>query len=289
MNTPFPIWRWKEIGEVVAIEPIGNNKFRNIVAQRNTGGQLFGGQCVGLALNAACRTVPERSLHAAHGYFLRAGSVERPVECHVEHIFEGRSFSNRLVHLMQDDEVIFTLQASFQRQEDGAEHAEAPPAAPAPETLPSIQELLPEWRGKVPSGIFERLGVGRVIDLRPIDAEAYISGKSGEKRIAWVRTPSAALLDGAGEHCAILAYLTDYWLAETAIQRHQTNETKLRMASLNQAMWFHRPFRVDDWLLVVCDSPAAQNGRGLGRSHIFDSRGRLVSHALQEVLFRICE
>lgn len=283
----FGLWTGETIGEVVRVAEAGTDRFRNVVAQRNSIGQLFGGQSVGLALQAASETVEGRRAHALTCYFLRMGSVDEPVELSVERIFDGGSFSNRHVSIRQNGALLFQLQASFQRDEAGVEHALPPPDVPDAEKLMPIQAIVEYWRDRMPAGVANRLRLAPAIDLRPVDPGAYMVGTPDQRgRLAWVRTPGAAGLADAMQR-SILAYLCDYWLAETAVLPHEEpGPQRLFLASLNQSTWFYRPFRLDEWLLVDCETPAAQSGRGIGRSRIFDRNGQLVASAAQEVLIR---
>lgn len=283
----FAIWQRRAIADVVSVTAIGPDRFRNIVAQRNSRGQLFGGQIVGLALQAASETVVDRPVHAMNGYFLRLGTVQEPVELAVERVFDGGSFSNRRVSASQSGKLLFQLQASFQAEENGVEHALRAGSVPDPESLPRIQDLVEEWGGRVPQGAGNRLRLATAIDLRPVDPLAYFVGDPDvRQRSAWIRTSSAAGLPDS-MHRSILAYMADYWLAETASMPHErVGPQRLFLASLNQSTWFYRRFRMDDWLLVEAESETAQGGRGIGRSRVFDREGLLIAAAEQEVLIR---
>jgi acyl-CoA thioesterase-2 len=283
----FGLWQGTTIGEVVRVAPAGADSFRNVVAQRNSIGQLFGGQSVGLALQAASETVEGRPAHALTCYFLRMGSVDAPVDLLVERIFDGGSFSNRRVSVRQNGALLFQLQASFQRDECGVEHALPPPDVPGAESLMPIQAIVNQWRDRMPDGVANRLRLPPAIDLRPVDPAAYMVGTADQRaRLAWVRVPSAAGLPDATQR-SILAYLCDYWLAETAVLPHEEpGRQRLFLASLNQSTWFYRPFSLYDWLLVDCETAAAQSGRGIGRSRMFDRNGRLIGSAAQEALIR---
>ena len=285
----FERWDGKDVVRTVTIVPEGGDRFLSIVAHRNSSHKLFGGQLMGLALQAASATVQDRAAQAVSGFFVRGGSIDAPVELSVERVFDGGSFSHRRVVAHQSCNRLFDLYASFQAEEPGVEHADVAPDVPPPETLAPLSELLPLWRQRLPEGVGALLDVGRAVDLRPIDPAVYFGNAGGDRRrVAWVRVPSAASAVSDATHRSILAYLTDYWLAQTALLPHAGPECTARyyLASLNQTMWFHRPCRVDEWLLIDCDSPSAQNGRGIGRSLIFDRQGRLAASAAQEVLIR---
>jgi acyl-CoA thioesterase-2 len=280
-------WDGLDVKTTVAMEPLGGGRFRSVVGQPNTIGHLFGGQFMGLALQAAALTVEDKQAHAAHGFFLRPGNVDLPVEADVELLFDGRSFATRSVRLGQGGDTIFTLQASFQRPDSGVEHASAPLAAsPAPDDLESVQALIENLDAGAFASLRHRMRTPAGIDLRPTAGAAWFQAAGGFQRSAWMRLPSAFGASDAMNR-SLLAYAADYVLASTAATPHEAHAAApFRVASLNQATWFYRPFRVSEWLYVQCDSPSAQGGRGLGRADFFDQDGVLLASAAQEVMIR---
>ncbi|MES1975645.1 MAG: acyl-CoA thioesterase domain-containing protein [Pseudomonadota bacterium] len=282
----FEPWDGRDIVATVRVVPVGVNRFLSTVGQRNINGQLFGGQALGLSLQAACETVDNRLPHMLSGQFVRPARVNAPVEIMVERVFDGGAFASRRVVLVQDGLGVFYAHASFQLDMPGTEHAPAAPAVPPPDSCPPLEQSLERLAATLSAGARRRTRPPPSIEVRPIDAEQYLRDPQATyRRRAWVRCPGAASAPVSTHH-ALLAYLSDYWLAETGATAHETRDgVDFGMASLNQAMWFYRPFRVDQWMLVDCDSPTAQHGRATGRADIF-ADGALVASAVQEVMMR---
>lgn len=249
--------------------------------------RVFGGQVAGQALVAAGRTVPvERPVHSLHAYFLRPGDPAVPIVYEVDRSRDGRSFTTRRVVAVQHGEPIFTLSASFQVAEPGIEHQVAMPSAPEPETLPTLEERLAPWR--------EELGAyagPRPIDMRYVDDPPWASRERGRREArqqVWMRADGALPPDPLLHVCAV-TYASDYSLLDSILVAHGLawGQGGLRGASLDHAMWFHRPFRADEWLLYDQESPTAFGSRGLARGQIFTRDGRLVVSVMQEGMFRI--
>ncbi|MGY1435884.1 acyl-CoA thioesterase II [Streptomyces reniochalinae] len=259
--------------------------------------RVFGGQVAAQALVAACRTVPEGRLpHSLHAYFLRSGDPGAPIVYTVDRIRDGRSFTTRRVVGVQHGQPIFHLSASFQTYEEGMEHQEAMPSAPDPETLPTAEDMLPRYHGlftdpQVP----ERLLRARAaVDLRYVEAPPFASvGSPSEPRSqVWFRTNGK--LDGASDdpmlHICLATYVSDMTLLDSVLLAHGRGGWAVGDvvgASLDHAMWFHRPFRADEWLLYDQESPTAQGGRGLAKGRIFTRDGRLVVSVIQEGVVRV--
>lgn len=246
--------------------------------------RVFGGQVAGQALVAAVRTVdPERSVHSLHAYFLRPGDPSVPILYEVDRIRDGRSFTTRRVEARQHGKAIFHLSASFQRHEDGLEHADAMPEVPAPDDVLSIKEQAAQegvaWEEPFPEW--------RAIDLRYVDSPSAVAAAGDDRLRMWMRIteplPADRLL-----HTCLLTYLSDISLLYAAVLPHGIGMRSgvLQMASLDHAMWFHRPFRVDGWLLYDQRSPSASGGRGLAMGRVFDRDGALVASVVQEGLIR---
>ena len=273
---------------LLKLERIEENLFRG-QSQDLGWGTVFGGQVMGQALSAAAQTVPEeRPVHSLHGYFLRTGDAKKPIVYDVDRIRDGRSFTTRRVVAIQNGRPIFNLSASFQKVEDGFEHATSMPDAPAPEGLLSELELARQAVGEIPAALRARATAPRPIEIRPVDpVDPLNPEKKPPHRMVYYRT-IAPLPDALSVHQYLLAYASDFHFITTAMQPHAVSwlSPKMQVASLDHAMWFHRPFRLDDWMLYVVDSPSASGARGLARGQFFTPDGRLVASTTQEGLMR---
>lgn len=252
-------------------------------------GAIFGGQVVGQALSAAAQTVGEaRSVHSLHGYFMRAGDVRGSIVYQIDRLRDGKSFTTRRVVAVQEGEAIFSLEASFQVDEDGLDHQDAMPAVPEPETLRSERELGLALAAELPPPLLARATAERPIEIRPVEPRDPRNPVAvSPRRHAWYRAVDQ-LPDDPALHRYLLAYASDFAFLGTALDPHAMSwlTPGLQIASLDHVMWFHRPFRIDDWLLYVVDSPSASGARGLVRGQFFDRAGRLVASTAQEGLIR---
>jgi acyl-CoA thioesterase-2 len=281
-------YRLADLIALLELEPIEKNIFRGQSRDIGTP-QVFGGQVLGQALAAASRTVEGRTVHSLHAYFLKRGDVQAPIIYEVDRARDGGSFSNRRVVAIQHGEQIFNMAASFQTAESGLEHQVAMPHVPRPESLMDLETLAREFSGELPARMQRFLRWERPFHVRPVDPQQFLFRDSlAPVKQLWMKTaegiPSDSVL-----HQALLAYMSDYELIGTATLPHGLHATRegLQMASLDHAMWFHRPVRVDEWLLFALDSPAAAGGRGLARGYVFTESGKLVATLAQEGLIRL--
>jgi acyl-CoA thioesterase-2 len=252
--------------------------------------RVFGGQVAAQALVAAGRTVPaDRPPHSLHAYFLRPGDPGAPIVYEVDRIRDGRSFTTRRVVAVQHGKPIFHLSASFQTYEDGLEHQASMPDAPDPETLPTAAEMLPRH---LPANVAQRLVEARAaVDLRYADTPPWGSaGTPREPRSqVWFRT-NGKLADDPLLHVVLATYVSDMTLLDSVLLAHGKGGWAVGDvvgASLDHAMWFHRPFRADEWLLYDQESPSASGGRGLGQARIYTQTGQLAVTVIQEGVVRV--
>ncbi|MET8640741.1 acyl-CoA thioesterase [Streptomyces sp. NPDC004096] len=254
--------------------------------------RVFGGQVAAQAMVAAGRTAPEdRAAHSLHAYFLRPGDPGAPIVYEVDRIRDGRSFTTRRVVAVQHGKPIFHLSASFQSHEDGLDHQAPMPPAPDPESLPTSHERMRGY-GHIPSDVVERLLEAReAVDLRYAEEPPY--GRFGEPRDphsqVWFRT-NGKLDDDPLLHVVLATYVSDMTLLDSVLLAHGRGGWAVGDvvgASLDHAMWFHRPFRADEWLLYDQESPSAHGGRGLGQARIYTEDGRLAISVIQEGVVRV--
>ncbi|MER7957706.1 acyl-CoA thioesterase II [Streptomyces sp. NPDC096030] len=252
--------------------------------------RVFGGQVAAQALVAAGRTVPEdRLAHSLHAYFLRAGDPGAPIVYNVDRIRDGRSFTTRRVVAVQHGQPIFHLSASFQTYEEGLDHQYDMPAAPDPQSLPTPAEMLPRH---LPREVADRLIEARAaVDLRYAEVPPWGSvGQPREPRSqVWFRT-NGKLADDPLLHVVLATYVSDMTLLDSILLAHGRGGWAVGDvvgASLDHAMWFHRPFRADEWLLYDQESPSASGGRGLGQARIYTQDGRLAISVIQEGVVRV--
>ncbi|MFJ3904291.1 acyl-CoA thioesterase [Streptomyces sp. NPDC090025] len=252
--------------------------------------RVFGGQVAAQALVAAGRTVPaDRPAHSLHAYFLRPGDPGAPIVYTVDRIRDGRSFTTRRVVAVQHGQPIFHLSASFQTYEEGLDHQAVMPTAPDPETLPTPAEMLPRH---LPREVADRLIQARAaVDLRYAEVPPW--GSVGEPREprsqVWFRT-NGKLADDPLLHVVLATYVSDMTLLDSVLLAHGRGGWAVGDvvgASLDHAMWFHRPFRADEWLLYDQESPTAAGGRGLGQARIYTQDGRLAISVIQEGVVRV--
>lgn len=274
---------------ILDLEPLEHNLFRGMSPQ--VGWQrVFGGQVIGQALVAASRTVEDtRSVHSLHGYFMRPGDPSVPIIYEVDRIRDGRSFTTRRVVAIQHGKAIFSMSASFQIPEEGLEHQIEMPDVPHPDELPSEQELKEKYLANAPEPVRRYWERERPIEMRPADMKHYFSREVLEPiQHVWVRA-TGPLPDDPRIHQCVLAYASDMTLLDTSLFAHGRSvfNKDLQCASLDHAMWFHRPFKADEWLLYSTDSPSASGSRGFNRGSLYDSKGHLVASAVQEGLIRL--
>lgn len=270
------------------LEQLEVNLFRGVSPQ--VGWQrVFGGQVVAQALVAAARTVSDETpIHSLHGYFLIGGDPKIPIIYEVDRIRDGRSYVTRRVSAIQHGRAIFSMSASFHAAEEGFDHQFAMPDVPMPEDLPDHKELRDQYRENTPETVRRFLERRRALDMRPVDFRHYISSDSlPPHQNIWFRA-AEALHDDPLIHAAILAYASDMTLLDTALFAHGKSvfDPDLALASLDHAIWFHRPVRADDWLLYSQDSPTASGGRGFTRGSIYSRSGILVASTAQEGVIR---
>ncbi|HEY0452622.1 acyl-CoA thioesterase II [Actinophytocola sp.] len=271
------------------LERIEENIFRG-VSPAQSPVRVFGGQVAGQALVAAGRTVPSsRKVHSLHAYFIRPGDPSIPIVYEVDRIRDGRSFTTRRVIAIQRGKAIFALSASFHEPESGVEHAEPMPDVPSPESLPTRAETMDKFADKL--GEFAKLP--RPIDVRYVTVppwELRERGPSEARSQVWMRA-DGRLPDDELLHVCVLTYASDMTLLDSILVRHGAywGLDNVLGASLDHALWFHRPFRADEWFLYDCVSPSASGARGLATGRFFAADGTLIATVVQEGLLRILD
>ena len=274
--------------DLLQLERLELNLFRG--RNRDIGsGRLFGGQVLAQALVAAGQTVEGRAAHSLHGYFLLAGDLDIPVVYQVDRIRDGRSFTTRRVLAIQEGREIFSMTCSFQVHEPGLDHGAGMPRVPPPEELPRELDLVRARADRIPEHLRAVYTQERPLDFRPVDpVDPFAPQPRPPLKHLWFRAegrmPEDPIL-----HQAVLAYASDYGLLITALLPHAVSlmTPGLQAASLDHAIWFHRPMRVDDWLLYETDAPAAAGSRGFTRGSLFTRDGTLVASTAQEGLLRM--
>jgi acyl-CoA thioesterase-2 len=273
---------------ILDLEPLEHNLFRGMSPQSGSQ-RVFGGQVIGQALVAAARTVDGRAAHSLHAYFMLPGDPKVPILYEVDRIRDGHSFNTRRVVAIQHGKAIFSMSASFQVEEEGLDHQIPMPSVPAPEDLPSHSEILEKYLETAQDSVRRYWQRERLIELRPVDLRHYLGReKLPPANNVWVRA-TGKLPDDPDIHRCVLAYASDMTLLDTSLFAHGRGvfDTDLQAASLDHAMWFHRPFRADEWLLYSEDSPSASGARGFNRGSLFARDGRLVASVAQEGLIRV--
>jgi acyl-CoA thioesterase-2 len=272
---------------ILDLEPLERNLFRG--RSPNIGWRrVFGGQVIGQALYAACKTVEGREPHSLHAYFLLPGDPTIPILYEVDRLRDGRSFTTRRVLAIQKGEAIFAMSASFQVPEEGYEHQMPMPDVPMPEDLPDREEMRTSVLPNMPEAVRAYYQRERPIEIRPVELARYASSEKMEPRFnVWIRAMQP-LPDEPAIHQAVLAYASDLMLLDSSLIAHGRTvfDKTIQGASLDHALWFHRPFRADDWLLYAQDSPSSSGARGFSRGLVFDRHGRLVASVAQEGLIR---
>ncbi|WP_242112182.1 acyl-CoA thioesterase II [Luteimonas aquatica] len=280
-----------ELIELLSLERLEDNLFRG--QSRDIGTKyVFGGQVLGQALSAAQATLTEpRDAHSLHAYFLRAGDIEHPIVYDVDRTRDGGSFSVRRVTAIQHGKVIFFCAASFQAHEQGVEHQLSMPEVPKPEDIDPAHAVPPEVLAKLPIKIQRWLDRTGPFEFRHVYPRDELKPpKRPPFQQVWFRL-NRPVGDAVELHRALLAYASDFQLLGTATFPHGISyyQPNVQMASLDHALWFHRPFRADQWLLYSIDSPSAQGARGLARGQIFDYDGHLVASTAQEGMIRVTD
>jgi acyl-CoA thioesterase II len=279
--------RLADLLRLLELEPLEVNLFRG--ESRDIGApQVFGGQVLGQALSAAAATVQGRVVHSLHAYFLRRGDCNAPIVYQVDRSLDGHSFSNRRVVAVQHGEQIFNMTASFQVAESGFDHQVPMPQVPAPEDLPASGAPPAQLLARLPGRVRRFFEQPRPFEFRTVQPLDFLHPRrEPPARQIWFRAVGA-LPDDEMLHRRLLAYVSDFFLLDTATLPHGTLflTPSIVMASIDHALWFHRPLRVDDWLLYAMESPSASGARGFARAGVFARDGRLVASAAQEGLIR---
>ncbi len=275
--------------ELLNLEQIESNLFRG-KSYPTAWGRVFGGQVLGQSLNAAYQTIPEeRVVHSMHAYFILGGNLELPIEYSVEKLRDTGSFSTRRVKASQEGKAIFTMSASFQVKQEFVNHQAEMPKVPSPDDLKFDFELIEELKEKNPY-LYKRLIAihPNALQFKPVEAHFYSHEKSVEPiRNIWFKAHKE-FKGNLAIHQQLLALASDYHLLSAAALPHleKVNRSKLTFTSLDHALYFHRAFKLDDWLLYSIDSPSASNSRGLCRGQIFNQDGLLVASVVQQGLIR---
>ncbi|SNS79085.1 acyl-CoA thioesterase-2 [Noviherbaspirillum humi] len=276
------LYNTEEILKLLRLEQTGEDRYRGLSHFMGSP-NVFGGQVLGQSLYAASVTVDGRRPHSLHSLFILPGNLKLPIDFEVERVRDGGSFSTRRVVALQEGRRIFVMSASFQTPEEGLSHQDPAPACADPETLESS---LPRWK--------QSAGSVRPYQPVPVDFRFnhdgdILAAPGGEPRKqVWTRTP-IALGDDPVVHETLFAYVSDYGLLSTSLQPHgvKLGDKRLQIASLDHTIWFHRPFRMDEWLLFSMESPNASGGRGLCFGHVYNREGLMVASMAQEGLIRI--
>lgn len=278
----------EELVALLKLERLEQDLFRG-QSQDLGWGLVFGGQVLGQALSAAGQTVgKDRYAHSLHAYFLRPGDAHQPIIYTVDRARDGSSFATRRVVAVQKGQPIFNLSASFQVAEEGFDHADAMPQVPGPDGLESELDLWRRHAARLPPSVRSRATAERPIELRPTDpVDPFAPPVRPPDHAVWMRA-AGTLPDDPALHQCLLAYSSDFSFVTTALRPHGANwvDPNMQVASVDHAMWFHRPLRMDGWLLHVMHSPSASGARGLVRGSVFSQDGRLVASTAQEGLMR---
>jgi acyl-CoA thioesterase-2 len=276
---------------ILDLEPLEHNLFRGR-SPEDGWQRVYGGQVLGQALVAASRTVPtDRDAHSLHAYFMRPGDPAVPIIYEVDRIRDGKSFLTRRVVAIQHGHAIFSMSVSFQVEEAGLEHQASAPDVPPPEQLVPEEELKRQFMEHAAGALRKYWLRERPIEMRPVSLAHYTGrAKLAPVQNVWIRA-TGALPDDAAIHKCVLAYASDMLLLDTSLYPHGRSlfDRDLQVASLDHALWFHRSFRADEWLLYSQDSPSASGARGFNRGAIYSRDGVLVASVAQEGLIRVWE
>lgn len=278
----------QQLLQLLQLERLEDNLFRG--QSQDLGlKSVFGGQVMGQGLSAARQTVTaDFQIHSYHSYFLRPGDAGLPIIYQVERLRDGRSFSNRRVLAIQRGRPICSVTVSFQQPEEGFEHQDTMPDVPGPEALICDLEMTRSFAEYLPLKSRDKLTADRPLEMRAVAPGNPLAPKVREaKSCAWIRA-AGPLPEGSDAHHYLLAYAADYHFLITALYPHARSywSPGMQVATLDHCMWFHRPFRLDDWLLYVVDSPSASGGRGFVRGQLFTRAGELVASCTQEGVMR---
>lgn len=277
----------KQLTALLNLEKIEENIFRGNNFQAPWGA-VFGGQVLAQSLHAAYQTVPEdRFAHSMHAYFILRGDISTPIVYDVDTIRDGGSFTTRRVVAIQKGRPIFNMAASFQLKQEGFDHQINMSKIPPPDDLMTDVELAETWEGELPA-LFKRYRSQRPIEFRPVENhDPFVPKKRKPYRNVWFKA-KGKMGNALSLHQTFLAYASDYNLLGTALLPHQKHVKygEVQLASLDHGMWFHRDFRMDEWLLYSLDSPSASNSRGFTRGNIFTQDGKLVASVVQEGMIR---
>ena len=277
-----------ELIKLLSLERIEENLYRG-QSQDLGWGTVYGGQVIGQALFAAMSTVPaDRQVHSLHAYFLRPGDVNAPIVYDVDRSRDGSSFTTRRVKAIQHGHSIFDMSASFQKVEPGFDHQVDMPNVPPPEQVPTDQERLAAQGDKLPEFMRGRALAERPIEIRTVgEPDVFLTGKHPPERFVWLKA-THALPDTPALHQALLAYASDFSFITTSLKPHGVTwlTPGMQVASVDHAVWFHAPFRADEWLLHVMESPRASGARGLVLGRVYSRDGKLVASTAQQGLVR---
>jgi acyl-CoA thioesterase-2 len=279
----------QDLVDLLRLESIGVNRFRGRCQDlgfRN----LFGGQVLGQSLSAGSQTLPigEWAPHSLHAYFLRPGNVVDSVEFEVDCVRDGRSFATRQITASQNGKAILTMMCSFQHPEEGFEHQDTMPEVKGPEGLLSQLELSRMFKDRLPEEVRDIYTSDKPIEIRAIDpVNVFAPKKQDPIKNVWMKA-DAALTDDPMVHASVLTYATDFNLIGTSMMPHGVSfaQKGMQVASLDHAIWFHRPVKMDEWLLYSMDSPSASSNRGYCRGQVYNQQGQLVASVAQEGLIR---
>ena len=278
-----------DLHDLLDLEYIEHNIFRGRSIDIGSG-SVYGGQALAQSLVAAQRTVDDdRVPHSMHGYFILPGDVDAPIVYEVDRLRDGKSFTTRRIVAIQHGRPIFNMAASFQAPEDGAEHQTDMPDVPGPDELPRELDLIRAVEDQIPEAVRSVYTRERPIEFRPVDpVDPFDPATKPPANHVWLRA-RGTLPDDRLTHQSMLAYATDYGLLSTALRPHGLSfvQPDLQLATLDHALWFHRPVQVDEWLLYATDSPSASGARGFTRGQLFAGDGTLVASVAQEGLMRV--
>jgi acyl-CoA thioesterase-2 len=278
-----------DLHDLLDLEYIEHNIFRGRSIDIGSG-SVYGGQALAQSLVAAQRTVDDdRMPHSMHGYFILPGDVDAPIVYEVDRLRDGKSFTTRRIVAIQHGRPIFNMAASFQAPEDGAEHQTDMPDVPGPDELPRELDLIRAVEDQIPEAVRSVYTRERPIEFRPVDpVDPFDPATKPPANHVWLRA-RGTLPDDRLTHQSMLAYATDYGLLSTALRPHGLSfvQPDLQLATLDHALWFHRPVQVDEWLLYATDSPSASGARGFTRGQLFAADGTLVASVAQEGLMRV--